>query len=151
VALLTRQPSLGSQLGRPCCCIFVQYMQASVYRLRAGGAPLPRPTEPVQGNLLLCRESLGDEVILVARLLQGPAAEALPALMRAEVRSISNHGLVIRGVEARSRGQQKSRVRYVAQTWWAFILTDAAVDRFEGFDPLDTLAEEQRVRRFAGG
>jgi hypothetical protein len=107
--------------------------------------------EPVQGNLLLCRESLGDEVILVARLLQGPAAEVLPALMRAEVRSISKHGLVIRGVEARSRGQQKSRVRYVPQTWWAFILTDAAVDRFEGLDPLDTLAEEQRVRRFAGG
>lgn len=125
-------------------------MQASVYRLRAAGAPLPRPAEPVQGNLLLCREQRGDEVMLVARLLRGPATEALPALMRAEVRSVTAHGMVIRGIEAHTRGQQKSRVRYVAQTWWAFILTDAAVDRFEGFDPLDTLAEEQRARRIVG-
>lgn len=125
-------------------------MQASVYRLRTAGAPLPRPAEPVQGNLLLCREQRGDEVMLVARLLLGPATEALPALMRAEVRSVTEHGMVIRGVEAHTRGQQKSRVRYVAQTWWAFILTDAAVDRFEGFDPLDTLAEEQRARKTVG-
>jgi len=104
----------------------------------------------VQGNLLLCREQHGDEVMLVARLLLGPATEALPALMRAEVRSVTERGMVIRGIEAHTRGQPNSRVRYVAQTWWAFILTDAAVDRFEGFDPLNTLAEEQRERRVSG-
>jgi hypothetical protein len=125
-------------------------MHASVYRLRAAGAPLPRPSEPVQGNLLLCREQRGDVDMLVARLMGGPAHEVLPALLRAEVRLVTEHGMVIRGVEPLSRGQQKSRVRYTPQTWWAFILTEAAVDRFEGFDPLDTLADEARGRRSMG-
>lgn len=124
-------------------------MHASVYRLRAGGALLPRPAEPVQGDLRLCNEAGGDGA-LIARLMGGAAHELLPPLMHAQVRAITAHGLVIRGIEAHSRGQQKSRVRYAPQTWWAFILTDDGVDRFEGNDPLHALQEEKSMSRMYG-
>lgn len=78
---------------------------------------------------------------VVARLFNGPAQELLPALLRAEVTTASQHGLVVRGLEALSRGQQKSRVHFVPQTWWAFVLTEDGVDRYDGDDPLESLAE----------
>jgi hypothetical protein len=122
---------------------------ASVYRLRASGALLPRPAEPVQGDLRLSNEAGGDGA-LIARLMGGAAREVLPPLMHAQVRAVTAHGLVIRGIEAHSRGQQKSRVRYAPQTWWAFILTDDGVDRFDGDDPLRALEEEKTSRRLVG-
>lgn len=124
-------------------------MLASVYRLRAGGSLLPRPAQPVQGDLRLANEAGGDGT-LIARLMGGPAHEVLPPLMRAQVRAITAHGLVIRGIEVHSRGQQKSRVRYTPQTWWAFILTDDGVDHFEGNDPLNALDEEKSMSRMYG-
>lgn len=116
-------------------------MQASVYRLRAAGVPLPRPTEPVLGSLRLAREQHGEEGMLIARLRGGPGHEVLPPLLKAEVRAVTENGLVIRGMEAITRGRQKSRVRFAAQTWWVFILTEGGMATFESLDPLEALAD----------
>ena len=89
-------------------------------------------------------EQRGDERFMVARVLGDARLELLPPLLRAEVLKVSAHGLVIRGIEAYSRGQQKSRVRYAPQTWWAFIVTEFAAARYESTDPLDTLEDEAR-------
>jgi hypothetical protein len=124
-------------------------MQASVYRLRAAGVPLPRPAEPVLGSLRLAREQHGEEGMLIARLRGGPGHEVLPPLLKAEVRAVTENGLVIRGMEAITRGRQKSRVRFAAQTWWVFILTEGGVATFESLDPLESLADA-RMRKSLG-
>lgn len=117
-------------------------MRASVYRVRASGARLPRPSAPVDGELRMDVEQRGDDKFLVARLLSGARLEVLPALLKAQVLKVSAHGMVIQGVEAHSRGQQKSRVRFAPQTWWVFIVTEHAAARFESLDPMDTLDDE---------
>lgn len=126
-------------------------MQASVYRLRAAGSRLPRPAAPVQGELRLGVENGGSERTIVARLMGGTSHELLPALMRAQVRAVTANGMVIQGIEAHTRGQQKSRVRYTSQTWWAFILTEDALERFDGADPLRALDDEAEMRAVLGG
>lgn len=117
-------------------------MRASIYRLRAPGAPLPQPESPVVGDLRLHREKRGDETMLVARLLGDSQLELLSPLLRAEVTAVSEHGIVIRGIQAHGRGQQKSRVSWAPQTWWAFILTEHAIERYETENPLQALVDE---------
>lgn len=118
-------------------------MWASIYRLRALGAQLPQPETPVVGDLRLHREKRGDETMLVARLLGDSKLELLSPLMRAEVTAVSEHGIVIRGLQAHGRGQQKSRVHWAPQTWWAFILTEHAIERYETENPLQALVDEE--------
>lgn len=57
------------------------------------------------------------------------------------MRAVTENGLVIRGMEAITRGRQKSRVRFAAQTWWVFILTEGGMATFESLDPLEALAD----------
>jgi hypothetical protein len=117
-------------------------MRASIYRLRSRGAPLPRPETPVVGDLRLHQEKRGDETMMVARLLGDTKLELLSPLMRAQVTAVSEHGIVIRGIEAHSRGGQKSRVSWGPQTWWAFILTEHAIERFDCENPLEAMCDE---------
>ncbi|CDN90528.1 hypothetical protein BN948_04973 [Hydrogenophaga intermedia] len=81
--------------------------------------------------------------MLVARLLGDNKLEALPPLMRAEVTAVSEHGIAIRGIQAHGRGGLKARVTWAPQTWWAFILTEHAIDRYESENPLEALCDER--------
>ncbi|MBL0918056.1 MAG: hypothetical protein IBJ14_05095 [Hydrogenophaga sp.] len=113
-------------------------MKASIYRLRERGLVLPRPATPVMGELLLKREAMEGNP-RVARLVSESRLEMLPALIKADVSVVSANGMVIHGIELLSRGGQKSRVHAVPQTWWVFVLTSEALDRYDGEDPLDAL------------
>ncbi|CDN87337.1 hypothetical protein BN948_01757 [Hydrogenophaga intermedia] len=119
-------------------------MRASIYRLRASGVPLPQPQTPVVGDFRLTKEKRGDETMKVARLLGDSKLEALPPLMKADVTVVSEYGMVVHGIEAHSRGGLKSSVRWGPQTWWVFILTEHAIERFESENPLETMADEFR-------
>ena len=82
--------------------------------------------------------------MLIARLRGGPDHEVLPPILKAEVRAVTENGLVIRGMEA-------SRVRFAAQTWWVFILTEGGMATFESLDPLESLADDQMRRALGEG
>ncbi len=96
------------------------------------------------GDFRLTREKRGDETMKVARLLGDGKLEVLPPLMKADVTVVSEHGMVVHGIEAHSRGGLKSRVNWGPQTWWVFILTEHAIERFESENPLESMADEYR-------
>lgn len=115
-------------------------MMASVYRTWEYDVKLPRPRERVHGNLLLVKDGRGDQRWLTARLV-GDDGEKLLPLVKAEVRRITDHGMVISGTEmiARTRGA-KSNVRACRQVWWVFLWSAEGVDRYQGDDPLEAMA-----------
>lgn len=115
-------------------------MRASVYRLRERGLRLPRPKEPVLGNLVLADESKGDLRGLTARLVEA-TSDMLPPLRDALVTRISTNGLVIKGIEMSSRvpGSIKVRVDTYRQTWWVAVWTEEMFSAYESEDPLDAI------------
>lgn len=117
-------------------------MLASVYRTRDRGIKLPRPQSPVTGELLVAEESRGDEKMLIARLMGNGEVQMLPALFRVRYGPLTRNGIVIHGVEPLTRGQQKSKVQYLPQTWWAFIHTESGLYCYDGNDPLDFMADD---------
>lgn len=121
-------------------------MKAAVYRLRDRGILLPRPAEPVLGNLLFGWVDRGDLRIHKAQL-QLDGRDVMPPLVEAAVTRISRHGLVIKGLELTSRvpRSSKARVTQHPQTWWVLVHTEDYLDFHDGLDPLD--ADEQA---FAG-
>ena len=109
-------------------------MHAAVYRLRERGIRLPKPKDPVSGELRLHPHHVGtdDSQALLAELVRDDGAIALPPLHGAAVRRVTMGGMVIRGIEIVSRGGSKSRVEKFRQTWWCLVLTEAVVQ--EAFD-----------------
>ena len=120
-------------------------MIASVYCTRARGAKLPRPTEPVQGNFLLVKGGRGDVQWLDARLVDNNVDRLRP-LIKAQVTRVSDHGMVVEGVEVVTRTKgSKSNAETFRQVWWVFVLTQQAVDTFDGEDPLEAIAEQKHA------
>jgi hypothetical protein len=98
-------------------------MMASVYCTMEGGVKLPRPKDKVPGNLLLKRAAQGDATWLSARLVEN-GVDVLRPLIKAEVREISEHGIVIHGQEIITRtASSKSGSRVYPQVWWVFVWT----------------------------
>lgn len=59
---------------------------------------------------------------------------------------VSDHGMVIEGIEVVARStSQNTKVSKYRQVWWVFVCTDDALSRYEGEDPLESLADAQRV------
>jgi len=114
-------------------------MHAAVYRLRERGIRLPRPKEPVAGELRLRPHQVGtdDPNSLLAELAREDGGTALPPLHGAVVRHITNGGMVIRGTGIVSRCGAKGRVQSFRQTWWCLVLTDRVVQ--EVFDEMPEL------------
>jgi hypothetical protein len=117
-------------------------MHASVYRLRDHGVRLPRPKDPVQGELALAMDSRGDRSWLKAQLLDGQR-DLLPPLLNACVTRITRNGMVIQGIELSSRvpTSSKARVSQHRQTWWIAVVTEDLLANYEDLDPLNELAE----------
>ena len=113
-------------------------MQASVYRTHRKGVRLPRPLQAVEGNLLLGPDpAIGIEPRpLVAYLRDQDGAAALPDLINARVRRITNNGIVISGHEVIARGRSyKSAADHWRQAWWCLIPTfDVALDATSDYD-----------------
>jgi hypothetical protein len=123
-------------------------MLATVYRTRDRGIRLPRPHSPVTGDLLLEVQTRGGESMQVASLMgDSGKVQMLPTLFKARVLRVTANGLVIAGKEPLTRGQQKSKVEFKPQTWWAFIHTDRGIYRYDGNDPLDFMADEAVLAR----
>jgi len=116
-------------------------MLASVYRIRDRGIRLPKPKDPVTGDLRFEDEKHADAEMQVARLMGTGSTENLPTLFKAKVKRVTANGMIIQGTEFITRGQQKSKSYPVPQTWWAFIHTDSGLSRYDGNDPLDTIAD----------
>lgn len=117
-------------------------MFATVYRTRDRGIKLPRPQAAVTGELLVSDETRGDEKMKIARLMGNGGVQMLPPLFKVQYGQITENGIVIHGDEALTRGQQKSKVAYKPQTWWAFIHTERGLYRYDGNDPLDYIADQ---------
>lgn len=113
-------------------------MQAAIYRLRERGVRLPRPKEPVLGQLSLRPHKVGtnDPEALMAELALEDGGIALPALHKAVVRRVTNGGMVIRGTEIVSRGGSKGRVQVFAQTWWCLVLTEQVMQEVFDLNPM---------------
>jgi len=114
-------------------------MHAAVYRLRERGIRLPRPKEPVAGELRLRPHQVGtnDPQALLAELLLDGGGLALPPLHGALVRTISKGGMVIRGTEILSRGGSKSRVQSWRQTWWCMVTTEEVLQEVFDLTPME--------------
>lgn len=113
-------------------------MQASVYRTHQRGIRLPRPLQAVEGNLLLGADpAIGIEPRpLVASLRSQDGAAALPDLINARVRRITNNGIVVSGHEVIARGRSyKSNADHCRQTWWCLVPTfNVALDATSDYD-----------------
>ncbi|MGE0350937.1 hypothetical protein [Hydrogenophaga sp.] len=102
---------------------------------------LPRPDSPVVGNVLLAKDSRGDEKWLTARLVNG-TQDVLRPLIKARVSRVSDHGLVIEGTEVIARtGSSKSNTQTFVQVWWVFVITEQGINRYDGHDPLEAIAD----------
>lgn len=120
-------------------------MKAAVYVTRARGVKLPRPNQHVHGNFLLGKDGRGDQEWLTARLTDGKQ-ELLRPLIKAQVRRVTDSGMVVKGIEVVPRtGSSKSNSEVYVQVWWVFVLTHSAVDRYDGDDPLEYIADSRRV------
>ncbi len=113
-------------------------MYAAVYRLRERGVRLPKPKDPVSGELRLRPHQVGtnDPQALLAELLGDGGAMALAPLHGATVRRVTKGGMVICGTEIVSRGGSKGRVEKFRQTWWCLVLTEAVVQEVFDSSPL---------------
>jgi len=113
-------------------------MHAAVYRLRERGIRLPRPKEPVAGELRLHPHQVGtnDPQALLAELLLDGGGVALPPLHGAVVRNITQGGMVIRGTEILSRSGSKARVQSFRQTWWCLVLTEQVMQEVFDLTPI---------------
>lgn len=124
-------------------------MYATVYRTRAHGVRLPRPSGPVAGRLVL--EKYRDGYMqprLVAKLtVEMSNALVLPELHEARVLKITAHGIVVTGSELiPRRTTRKSSTDRFQQTWWCLIHTVGLADA------LDVLNEDdQAFGRIAHG
>ncbi len=119
-------------------CLFVQYMYAAVYRLRERGVRLPKPKDPVSGQLRLQPHQVGtnDPHALLAELVGDGGRIAVPQLHGAIVRRVTSGGMVIRGTEILSRGGSKGRVEKFRQTWWCLVLTEAVIQEVFDLSPV---------------
>lgn len=113
-------------------------MQASIYRLRAKGIKLPRPTEPRAGELLLGKIDRGDKKIVQARLMDG-TLDKLPPLYGATITRVTRNGMVISGSEMSSRvpGSIKASITMHRQTWWVVVMCTP----MDGIDVLEEMAD----------
>ena len=113
-------------------------MYAAVYRLRERGVRLPKPKDPVAGELRLSTHQVGtnDPQALLAELVGDSGGIALPPLHGAMVRRVTKGGMVIRGTEIASRGGPKGRVEKFRQTWWCLVLTEAVVQEVFDLSPV---------------
>lgn len=126
-------------------------MKASIYRLRERGLKLPRPKDPVDGELVLGLIERGERLRLKARLLSD-GREILPPLIDAVVVKITGNGVVIRGWEMQSRspGSSKAKVTSHPQTWWALVHTEGYLLSHESLDPLGEM-EDHPFAAVCGG
>lgn len=105
---------------------------------------LPRPNQQVHGNFLLEKSGRGDQQWLAARLVEG-TQDMLRPLIKAEVRRVTNNGMVVKGSEVIARtGSSKSNAEVFAQVWWVFVLTQGALAEYDGDDPLEFIADAQQ-------
>jgi hypothetical protein len=113
-------------------------MHAAVYRLRERGVRLPKPKDPVSGELRIQPHQVGtnDPLALLAELVGDGARVVLPPLHGAIVRRVTKGGMVIRGVEIVSRGGPKGRVEKFRQTWWCLVLTECVVQEVFDLNPM---------------
>jgi hypothetical protein len=119
-------------------------MHASVYRLRAQGIKLPRPTQPCAGEVLLDKIDRGDKRIVQARLVEG-SRDLLPPLFGATITRVTRNGMVIHGSEMSSRvpGSIKAAITMHRQTWWVVVMCspmrgiDVLEEMADGDNPLD--------------
>lgn len=104
---------------------------------------LPRPTEPVLGDMVLLEETHAEVPELTARVVAS-GHDLLPPLRRAKVTRISRNGLVIQGIEITSSvpGSIKANRSSHRQTWWAAVWTEDMLTAYDGTDPLDSLAND---------
>lgn len=55
--------------------------------------------------------------------------------------------MAIEGTEVVARStSQNAKVYRHRQVWWVFVVTHEGINRYDGEDPLDTLADLQRSR-----
>jgi hypothetical protein len=120
-------------------------MQAAVYRLRERGVRLPRPKEPVQGNLVLGPVDRGDQLMIKAQILDD-GKDLLPPLLQARVTRVTRNGMVIKGVELSSRVPRsiKAKVTSYPQTWWILVHSQDFYDHYEDLDPLEDIAHQHQ-------
>lgn len=87
----------------------------------------------------------GDVQWLDARLVDNNVDRLRP-LIKAQVTQVTEHGMVVEGVEVipRTKGS-KSNAETFRQVWWVFVLTTQAVDAFDGEDPLEAIAEQRQA------
>lgn len=113
-------------------------MHAAVYRLRERGVRLPKPKDPVSGELRLQPHHVGsdDPRALLAEVVVDTGRIALPPLHGATVRRVTKGGMVIRGMEILSRGGPKGRVERFRQTWWCLVLTETVVQEVFDLNPI---------------
>jgi hypothetical protein len=113
-------------------------MYAAVYRLREKGVKLPKPKDPVSGELRLRPHRVGtnDPQALLAELVLDGGGIGLPPLHGAAVRRVTQGGMVIRGTEILSRAGAKARVQSYRQTWWCLVLTEAVVQEVFDLNPM---------------
>lgn len=98
----------------------------------------------MRGNVLLKNERQGDNSWLTARVTDG-TKELLRPLIKAQVLKVFHHGMVIDGIEVVARStSENTKVSRHCQVWWVFVWTDEAINRYEGEDPLESLADAQR-------
>lgn len=127
-------------------------MDGLVYCTRMRGARLPRPTQPVRGNVLVSEESKGDQVWLRATTVDERGGELLRPLIKARIRKVTAHGMIISGTEVVTRtGSSKSGSEVFPQVWWVFVLTHSAIEIYEGEDPLDAISERKRAASSPSG
>jgi hypothetical protein len=113
-------------------------MYAAVYRLRERGVRLPKPKDPISGELRMHTHKVGsnDPSALLAELVVDTGRVALPPLHGATVRRVTKGGMVIRGMEMLSRGGPKGRVERFRQTWWCLVLTETVVQEVFDLNPI---------------
>lgn len=73
---------------------------------------------------------------LCARL-QLDGKDIIPPLFQAIVTRITQHGMVLKGLERSRRGGAKGRTSLHEQTWWVLVHTDDLLEFHEDGDPLD--------------
>lgn len=130
---------------------FYSIMIASVYCTRELGLRLPRPAEPVHGSLLLGKDGRGDMTWLRARLVD-QGKDILRPLIRAQVTRVTEHGMVVEGLETITRtGSSKSNAETFPQVWWVFVLTGEGLAAFDGDDPLSVMAERRHAASSSTG
>jgi hypothetical protein len=109
-------------------------MQASVYRLRQRGVKMPRPQQFVSGRLLMTQGlDSANRATLRAQLVSDQGALLLPTLNGAQVRRITENGIVIIGTEViPRRNGAKASADFWPQTWWCMVLTPAIAAELTG-------------------